>query len=1366
MQYRTSAEPSRAGVDATAPPLTPMQQGMVYETIAQQRPWTNVQQIVCRSDERLDAKRLARAWSCAQDRHAVLRSRFVVDTPDPRLCIEAAAPIPLEMLDWSTDGAADRERRLQDWLADDRAIGIDLAQAPAQRLTLICGADEGDTLVWTFHHALLDGRSFTLVLEDVFGHYDDGCPLPGATDLECGAADTTGPSFADHARAVAERPVEPERQYFRRLLDGVDGPTRLPIGVDDPAGGPRPHANVERRVDRSTTDRLLDLADETGATLYTCLLGAWSIVLGRYARTTDVVFGSTRSGRHLIPGMADVAGCFINTVPTRVRVDPELTIRRLLEDIRADQVAVRPFEQAALVDATSVDHLPRGSSLLTTNVVFERYLMDSHLRTRGDRWLGRRFEVLEEGGFPLTLAGYQDDGLRLVIEFDADHHDPPLVEAMLGHLARLLEELGAGSPERTLAELDLLQPAERRQLLDAATPAGATSGAPSTRPASAPDLLDTAVAAHLDLPAILVAGSGDVLSYRELDRRANRLANLLVSRGIGLEDRVAICLPRSADHVVAQLAVGKAQAAFVPLDPAYPPAALAHMLSDSGAKAIVTSSSTTIELPTTDGCVTIRVDTEPDLADQPDVAPPRPDLGPDHLAYSIYTSGSTGIPKGVLISHRSLVAHAEAFRHDIVDLGTGDRALQFASLSFDTSIEEIVPTLASGACLVLRNDEMAHSLAGFLEATAELGVTVLNLPTAFWHELVRFMDERRARLPEGVRIVVIGGEKASAAAWRTWRRLVPDVPLVNAYGPTECTISATAHHSDRSAPERLTGETPIGRPLSHARAYVVDEREDLVPVGVPGELWLGGPGVARGYHDRPELTADRFRPDPFDDTPGARIYRTGDLVRWLPSGELEYLGRLDRQLKVRGYRIEPGEIEAAAERLPGVAQAFVAVHRDDAAAGDGDGDGVLVAWLSPVGRDTIDPTRAHARLRDTLPAHLVPAAVVVVDQLPVTAGGKVDRAALPPPDLRPDGGDGPDDGAADGDGHAVVDDELTRVVGEVFAEVLDRPGVEPDASFFDLGGHSLLALRLIDGLERRTGQRVTLPMLHDAPTARRLAATLAGTKDEAPYRYLLPVQPSGTRVPIIGVHVLGVNNLYFASLARALGPDWPVYGLTLGRIGTTELREVGAIAEAYAEEVERAFPTGPVVLAAISLGSVVTLELARRLTEAGREVALVALFDARGPGGQPELPPIRRATLHARLLLTARSDYLAPRLRHQLGVVRNRIQLARIRWCDQRGRTVPEHLRLLQADHEHAMDQEAHEIQPYDGPVALFRADLEVFDDPAWRRDGMGWSGIAVGLFHTFDVPGAHLSILAEPNVDVLADQLRGLLGELSSTPR
>lgn len=1317
-------------------PLTPMQQGMLFETIELHRPWTNLQQIVCRLDHELDTDRLAAAWRAAQHRHPVLRARFAWQRGnEPHQVIgEADDPsttIPLSVEDWTDEAAP--EERLTSWLAEDRRRGIDPEQAPVQRLHVLRLAPARVVLVWTFHHALLDGRSFTRVLEDVFDHYDTGSMAEAGIEAP----------FARHVQAVAERLIEPERAYFAQLLKGVQGPTEIPIERAVVPTDTAPHATVEQHVAPADTAALRALAETTKTTLYTCLLGAWSILLSRYARTNDVVFGATRSGRHLIKHTADTAGCLINTVPTRIDASADRTVADHLRAIRADQVAVRPFEQAALVDATGSISLPPGTGLLTTNVVFERYLMDSHLRGRGDAWAARSFEVLEEGGFDLSLAGYETDGLRLVIEYNPDRYPGELVEAMLGHLCHLLAELGRADADAELASLTMVPPAEAERLVDH----------PGFDPGDAacyPDTVEATVARHPDRVALTAVGDPRALTYADFDAEANRLAHALIEHGVAHGDRVAVCLARDIDYAVAILAVHKAQAAFVPMDPCYPTQALAHMVTDSGAQVLLTTEgvAANTELAAhAENARILHLD-HLDRADKPSTAPARPDLTPDSLAYIIYTSGSTGVPKGVRIGHGNLTSHNRALLRDYVELQAEDKVLQFAALSFDTSIEEITPTFTVGSQLLLRSDEMAYSLPRFVEVITEEQVTVINLPTAFWHELVRHLDTHGARLPDCVRAVIVGGEKAAAHAFRTWLRVAPDIPLINGYGPTECTISSTVQDPLAAIDPVLTTELPIGRPMANSRCYIVDDRAEPTPIGVPGELWVGGPCVGQGYHGLDELTAERFKPDPFHPEGGAQVYATGDLVRWLPTGDIEFLGRIDRQVKIRGFRIEPGQIEIAAEAVADVAQAVVAARP---AAGGGQH---LVAWVRAEGDGPVDVEAVRTHLQNTLPAHMVPAAIVALDTFPVTAGGKVDQRALPDPDPADTADDGTDTVA---DREPI--DDLERSIQQAFATTLGVDSIPLDASFFDRGGHSLLAIRLLDGIEQTTGARLTLPALHQAPTPALLAAAL---RDESygSLRYLLTVQEGEpgdgpAPPPVVGVHVLGVNNEYFVPLAKQLGPRQTVYGLTLGRIGTTDLTDIDQIADAYAAEVQAAIPEGPVVLAAVSLGSVVTLELARRLRAAGRDVLLVVLFDARGPGGSPDPSIAGRLRVHGAQLVTRRREYLAPRIKDQAESLQTWGRLVWGRVQERRGHDVSEEVRLIRADRAHQADQEAHEIAPYDGAVALFRAAEEIFDDPAWREDGMGWSHITVGPFHKLDVPGEHLSILAEPNVAILARQLQ-----------
>ena len=562
---------------------------------------------------------------------------------------------------------------------------------------------------------------------------------------------------------------------------------------------------------------------------------------------------------------------------------------------------------------------------------------------------------------------------------------------------------------------------------------------------------------------------------------------------------MGVCVERSPETIVALLGVLEAGGAYVPLDPSYPRERLAYLVEDSRVALLLTQERLFAGLPGSAMADVVFLDADRERIEAAPEDVPGAAVHPQNAAYVIYTSGSSGRPKGVVVSHAALSGYTAVAR-EAYGIGPEDRVLQFASVAFDASAEEIYPALVSGARLVLRTEEMLDSAAAFVEACRAWGITVLDLPTAYWHELVTELSgtdpRERPALPEGLRLAIIGGERAMPERLRAWRELFGDrVRLVNTYGPTETTVVATL--CDLAAPGGDGADSlrhvPIGRPLRGVQAYVLDSRGEPAAIGIPGELYVGGAGVARGYLGRPALTAERFLPDPFRPDPGARVYRTGDRVRWLPDGTLEFMGRADQQVKIRGFRVEPGEVEAALSRCPGVEEAVVVAREDSP------GDPRLVAYVVPAEGGAVQAAELRSALREELPGYMVPAAFVVVDALPLTRNGKVDRRALPAPDARR---------AAGEPRSALPRNDVERALTEAWREVLGVEEVGLDDNFFDLGGHSLLLARLRSRLAGRFAREVSVVVLFRYPTVRSFAEylTQSGTEPPAPGRSAAEVE--------------------------------------------------------------------------------------------------------------------------------------------------------------------------------------------------------------------------------------------------------------------
>ena len=898
--------------------------------------------------------------------------------------------------------------------------------------------------------------------------------------------------------------------------------------------------------------------------------------------------------------------------------------------------------------------------------------------------------------------------------------DLPALSLRLGGDAAQFDGGGAGHPLTALASAILRD-------LDARPDAGLATLAPA---AFAP--IDGTMPP--DLPgrgAPLTGGcvdmtSGESLSGPAFEGRVAGVMRTLLAHGIGPGAVVGVALPRGNATVAAWVAVLRTGAAFLQLEPDLAPERRARMI-DEAAPALVLIPSPADAALFDDAVATAVVE---------NAAAPRVDLntlaapGDDDPAYLIFTSGSTGTPKAVVIGRGALDHHTRAAA-DAFGLTARDRVLSFAALGFDVAVEEILPTLRAGATVVLRSDEMLDTLDRFVDELHAQRITVLNIPTAFWRLLTANLHVSHRKLPADLRLVIVGGERVPAASLEKWRQVAPNVTFMNGYGPTETTATATIH-VDRGEPLDWDS-VPIGGPLGAARLAVLAPDGSPAPQGRPGELWIGGPGVGLGYLKRPDQTAERFRalPGASDRPDGQRWFRTGDRVQQAGGGELVYLDRIDRQLKLSGYRIEPAGIEASLSRLPGVTEAHVAAHAD-----------VLVAWVA----GTADEQAVRAVLRAELPPAMSPRVVLLPD-MPRNERGKLDTAALRRL-------------AAAGTRAAEVAarpaDPAVETVARIMGDLLQQKPLHPDQSFFDQGGNSLLAIELSERLAGLFGRRPTLPAIYNQPTPSALARILQAG-DAASDERLVAIQPHGDGIPLLALHVLGTNANYYRPLAQALGTGHPVWGLTVGLLTAETPTEVTDLADLYLRQIQQFRPTGPVAIAGISLGGHVAYEVAVRLRRAGRDVRMLALLDTEGPGLQ------RRASLDERVrrLVNRFRDNTRGALRHyavaardeaQLGVGLLRIHLRRLT-----GRRLE---RPLLADFVAANVASVAAYRPpvYPGRVVVFAANEELGEAERAGLSALGWKPVCPDLRFA-PVPGDHLGIMEQPGVAhiarVIVEELR-----------
>ncbi|HSU16596.1 non-ribosomal peptide synthetase [Longimicrobium sp.] len=1037
-------------------PLSPLQHGMLFQTLLAPGSGINVEQVVCRMREPVDPGALERAWSRAVQRHDVLRTRFRwADVQDPLQVVVPEVRLAIAQHDCAGLPPSGQEARLHRYLAEDRARGFDLAQAPAMRLALFRMAG-GYVLVWSFHHILLDGKSVAHVLEEVFAAYD------GAGE------ETETPErrpFRDHVAWLRERDAAADEAYWSGLLGGLPAPAAMPAGRSAPRDAAAEPAAGERelRLSAGVTGALRAFEREQGVWLNTLVQGAWALLLGRYTGSDEAVFGVVRGGRGAAAEGADaMVGLLINTVPFRVPLPACTPVIEWLDEIGERTAALLSHEHAALADIRRWAGFPPGVELFDTVVNFQPQPFDAALRALGGKWGGRELRILRHPGFPLTVEVAAEERLRVRIHYDADRFDAAWVDRLLGHFARLLEEMVA-DPGRPLSRLPLIGPAEREALLAAGRAVRSFPVAESIG-----RRFERRAAERPDASAVTFAGA--TLSYGELNARANRVAHRLRALGVGAGTRVGIAMERSAELVVAVLAVLKAGGAYVPVDPAYPAERTAFVFGDAGAAVLVTTSDLLPRLAGFGGAV-LCVDAEAGAIARESGENPAAGPGPESLAYVIYTSGSTGKPKGVQVTHANVVRLFDA-TEEWFGFGAGDVWTLFHSPAFDFSVWEIWGALLYGGRLVVVPFLTTRSPGDFHRLLVDEGVTVLNQTPSAFRQLVA-ADLALGADPSALRLrhVVLGGEALDPRALRPWMdRHGDERPrLVNMYGITETTVHVTHRVVTRADLERAW--SPIGVPIPDLSLYLLDRNLEPVPPGAPGELFVGGAGVARGYLNRPELTDERFIRDPFQAGAGGRLYRTGDRARRLADGELEYLGRNDQQVKVRGFRIEPGEIEAALAAHPGVAHAAV-IARGDA------GGQQLVAYVAaPPGAPAPGAAELRAHVAAILPEHMVPAAFVALDALPLTGNGKLDRDALPAPDA----------GAAARAPYAEPRSHAEAALAEAWAEVLgvDRVGI--DDNYFALGGDSIRSVRLVAAAGRR-GLLLSIPQIFRHQTLRELAA--------------------------------------------------------------------------------------------------------------------------------------------------------------------------------------------------------------------------------------------------------------------------------------
>lgn len=1330
--------------------------------------------VVLRLRGTLDAEALGRAIGEIARRHDTLRTVFAVQDGQP---VQVVTPFdetpfarePLPLTDLGRLPARTREETALAQAAEAAGRPFDLSRGPlfGGRLFRVTPTDH--VLLLNQHHIISDGWSIGVLfreLGELYGAFAAGRPSP---------LDPLGLQYAGYAaaqrRRLAGEYLAGELDHWAARLAG------LPPVLDLPGDRPRPPVPTFRggqvmvRLPPPLVEGLTGLCRRERVTSFMFFLAAYFALLGRYTGAGDLVVGCPIAGRTRTE-VEGLIGLFVNTLALRANLADDPPFGELLA--RVKRAALEAYDHQEVPFERLVAELAPERSLSYHPIFQTAFTLDDG-RSQAPRLPGLETELIPmptpTSKFDLTLSLTGNPGeATLAAEYSADLFERDTADRLLGHY-RALVESALADPGTRVSRLGLLPEDERRDILGP----WARSPRPYPRDRCIHELFEEQARATPEAPALLPQASwrgeepgvAPPVTYAELDRRADEVAGRLLARGVGPDTLVGLCAERSLEMIAALLGILKAGGAYLQLDPTYPPERLAFLLEDSRARVVLTQAKLS---PGISGAASGRADLllldepgPPRPVGSPEAAKPRRAPGPDDLAYVVCTSGSTGRPKGVAVPHRAVVRLAKEANYARL---TADAVfIQLAPVLFDASTLEIWGPLLNGGRLVLPPPG-TPSLVDLGDILRRTRVTTVFLTTALFNLMVEGQTQSLA----GLRELLFGGETASAPHVRKALAELGGCQLVHVYGPTENTTFTTFRPLAGS--DSFGSAVPIGRPIANTSVYVLDRNGEPVPAGVPGELYTGDDGLARGYLGRPDLTAERFVPDPFGEKPGGRLYRTGDLVQFLPGGDIEFLGRLDHQVKIRGFRVEPGEIEAALLRHPAVREAVVVAREDRP------GERRLVAYVVPaetrneasaaLSRGGAGPLEATLRayLARDLPEWMLPSAFAILDRLPLNPNGKVDRAALPEPSGQRDPGrSGP---------VAPRDGQELRLV-EIWEDLLGVRPVGVTDNFFELGGHSLLAARMVARVEKDMGQRLPLTALFQTPTVEHLAGLLRERVRDLPYSPLVGLRTSGRGVPVFCPHAVGGLPHNYAALARRLGPDRRVYGFQArGLYGEgSPLKTIEEMAEAYLAAARSVQPDGPYHLVGYCLGGAIAFEMARRLRAAGETVGPLILVDSTAP------PPPNAGTgeepgwfMYAWELVNrgleawgfveglettepgARLPVLLRRAQ-EAGVVPPGVD------------SLPAFERWLKVYRATARAYLRYSPPPCPGPALLFKASIQM---PGGAPD-LGWGRLlggredGSGNLQIVDVEGDHYNVMAEPRVGALADRISATLERPPEAP-
>jgi surfactin family lipopeptide synthetase A len=1309
-------------------------------TFAQQQLWLHAQlapdsslynePLTVRRKGPLDVSALERSFTEIVRRHEAWRTIFPVIDGQPVQRVEPPFEIKLPLIDLRRFPLAGRDGEAMRLAAEDAREPFHLAHGPLFRAKLVCLEDEDYRLFVTLHHLIFDGFSgYRVFLPELVGLYDSffrnkPSRLPALPF-----------QFADYAlwqkQSMSGDALVRQMNYWRQQLAGNLPALQLPFARTRPAVRTFRGAMQSLTLPPSLSDSIRQLSQQEGVTLYMTLLAAFNVLLYRYSGQEDILIGSNTAGRNH-PGSEKLLGYFLNTVVLRTDLSGSPagspTFRRILDRVRHTTLDALSNDEAPLDRLVAELHPQRD---VKRNPLFQvLFSLEPPVTEAEPGWDITCIDV-ETGTTKFELCLVLDDrpdGLLCRFIYDTSLFDVDTISRMGSHWQTLLESIVA-DPGQQISRLPLLTSAERQEILvvwnDTAKP---------YQPRPVHELFEAQAEKTPD--AVAVKCGANQLTFGELNARANQLADHLRTLGVGPDAPVALCVERSVEMMVGILGTLKAGGAYVPLDPTYPPERIEFMIADCGASVLLAQSDVAALGATRSsagGVRTVFLDSSEWPASDGAIDRSQVRANLDDLAYIIYTSGSTGGPKGVQITHRNL-AHSNGARLDYYREPVKSFLL-LSSYAFDSSVAGIFHALTGGGTLVvpLPGDSgwAPERLASLI---AEKQVShVLTFPSLY----ASLLERADAAQLVSLRCVIVAGEACPRQLVDSHYRTLPHASLFNEYGPTEATVWSSVHESE---PGETEPTVPIGRPIANTQLYVLNQNLQPVPAGVPGELYIGGEGVARGYINRPDLTELSFVPNPFAPESGLKLYRTGDLVRHRADGNLEFLGRIDQQVKIHGLRIELGEIEAALTTYPDVREAVVVTQRN------GSGDPKLVAFVTAHAEHATSGNELRAFLKNALPGYMVPTAFHFLKSLPRTPNGKVDRQKL-----------AVESGGEEESRHAFAAprNDIEKRLLTIWQSVLGSTSEDIGQDFFELGGHSLLAARMLARIEKEFGRSLSLAFVFQSPTIEQMAESLLSAGQTLRQRAIIPIQPKGSLPPLFWVR----GGPRFRLLAQKLGADQPFLGLDLPFMDGNRLPvpyKFEDIASLLIQVMREVQPKGPYYLGGLCVNAVIAYEIAQQLVRQGEQVALLAMLDAHNQAYYKN--PFKdgryssRIKYHLSNLLKLDATETTAYLLDRLDEARRKIE--RVAWRLTSDHTGEERLRNTDSIVHPAFSR--YEPQPYPGKIVLHQSS----DWPSgpYFDFKLGWKDLVAGGIEFYSIPGNHPSMFTEPNVNLVAEKLRPYL--------